>query len=872
MKIPHWLILALSLLVVAAAAAGGFVVVRNAQTETRGVTYLSAAQAGQATPPAAGVNVALEQYSQADLDRACRLIQAGGWSWVRQHFYWNEIEPRRGEFEWTASDRLVAEAERCGLSVLAVLDTSPAWARSATEQDVVTAPPLQPADYGRFVATFAGRYGSRVPVLQLWDNPNVPPNWGRRNADAMEYTALLRRGAEGARSANPHVSIVSAGLAPNEEKIRGHPVFSDILFLRGMYDAGAREYFDILGAKPYGMWTGPDDRRVSPDVLNFSRVILLREEMTSHGDAAKPVWAVEFGWSALPAGWSGAPSPWGTDTDQVSSARLTEGIRRARSEWPWMTGLIVQTFRPNAAAGDPIWGLALVDKDFQPRPLYTAAVAGLRMPVQPAAFDFTRLAAILAALGAVGAVAAVCGLLAARKIPWGEDWRRWEERFRALPEGMQWGIVAAGVLALAVSPQAGLNLVCLAAVVLLFALRLDLGLGAVVLTIPFYLLPKTLIGSAQFSLVELLTLAAAVAYGVRRLLAGRLPDRTGLSRLASVDLAVFFFVLAGGVSVSVASNFGVANREFRIIVLEPALLFALIRLARLDRAQIERLVHALILSAAAVALVGVYQYLFTDYVIVAEGVRRVLAVYGSPNNLALYLDRTLPLVVALALATAARRWRWAYAIAAALIAVCLYLTFSRGAWLLALPAGGICLALLSGRRARIAVGALLVVAAVGVIPFLRTERAQSLFQSGTGTGFFRVSVWESGLAMIRDHPLLGVGLDNFLYEYPKYMQPEAWREPNLSHPHNVILDFWVRMGIPGLAALVWLVAEFYRRGLAARATNRALAIGLLAGMTAALAHGLIDAMYFYVDLAFVFMFELAVVTEMGRPAERAERV
>ena len=252
--------------------------------------------------------------------------------------------------------------------------------------------------------------------------------------------------------------------------------------------------------------------------------------------------------------------------------------------------------------------------------------------------------------------------------------------------------------------------------------------------------------------------------------------------------------------------------------------------------------------------------------IVAEGVRRVLAVYGSPNNLALYLDRAFPLVIALALFVDERRRRAAYALAAIPIALALYLTYSRGAYL-GIAAGLLLIGLLSGRRVRLAVAALSVVAVIALIPFSQTARFQSLFQEGTGTGFFRVSVWKSGIAMIRDHPVFGVGLDNFLYEYPKYIQPDAWREPNLAHPHNIVLDFWVRMGIFGVVALVWLLVEFYRHGFRKlgelRGTQRALVIGLLASMTAALAHGMIDAAYFYVDLAFVFMLTFGVVMQLG---------
>jgi O-antigen ligase len=861
-------VLHLSVLLVVTAIA--FLAISDLQMQTRGVTYGAAVgdPAGRPNISPFGVNASLGQYSDDDLRRALGLIRDGGFYWVRQHFYWNEIEPRQGEFQWNKWDRLVARVDEYGLHLMAVLDTTPAWARHPGEADRVNAPPANVDDYARFVAAFARRYGDRVRYLQIWDNPNVHPFWGRRNADPFEYAALLRAGAVAARAVNPQMQIISAGLAPNAELIRGHPDYSDILFLRGMYEAGAREYFDIVGAKPYGMWSGPEDRRVSPDVFNFSRVILLRDEMLAHGDAAKPIWAVEFGWNALPQDWRGAPSSWGTDTEETQSARFVSAVQRARSEWPWMTALVAQTFQPNAPSDDSLWGFALIDKSFQPRMFYSALTRAMVMPVQPASFDFPRYYAALAVLLLVATVAAWRGAVAVAHVPLAEGWSAIKARFAALPEAAQFALLGLSALVFYYSRNVALNFALLVLLVFLFALRLDLGLVLTVFTIPFYLLPKNLIGSMQFSMVEVLTLVAVIAWALRQVTSRKLIAKSWNWRLGAFDftlftfdLAVLFFVFVGILSVKIAANFGVANREFRVIVMEPALLYGLIRAAKLTRRDLWRLVDAFVLSALVVSLIGLYQYFLTDYVIIGEGVRRILAVYGSPNNLALYLDRALPLVIALALF--AKERRIAYALAAIPIALCLYLTYSRGAWLLGLPAGLVFIGLMSGRRARLAIAALLIVGAIVLIPFLRTERAQSLFQAGTGTAFFRVSVWESAAAMIRDHPIVGVGLDNFLYEYSKYMKPEAWREPNLSHPHNIVLDFWARMGILGVGALAWIVFEFYRAGLKKLArSDRALVLGLMASMTGALAHGMIDAAYFYVDLAFVFMMSFGVMMEL----------
>jgi O-antigen ligase len=848
-------------LLVAVAGALAFVSWREYQTQTRGIELSARAET------AFGVNVALEQYSDAELTRALRLIRDGNLRYIRQHFYWNDLEPRPNEFAWAMPDRLIARATEFDLQIVAVIDTTPGWARHPGEADLAHAPPADPDDYARFVAAFVQRYGDRVRYIQLWDNPNVHPFWGRRNADPLEYAALLRATTPRVRAINPHVKILSAGLGYSRELIRGHPDYSDILFLRGLYAVGAQEFFDIVGAKPYGMWSGPEDRRTDKEVFNFSRAILWRDEMLAYGDASKPMWAVELGWNALPSNWRGAPSPWGTDTEETQSARLAAAVQRARSEWAWMPVLIAQTFQPNAPSDDPVWGFALVDRNLQPRALYTAFTRAIATPVPPASFDLARFYVTLLVCALVALLATWRGARAAWQLPWERAWQAIDTRVATLPELAQFALLVGATVALYYSPNTLLNFGLLALLVFLFALRLDLGLAITIFTIPFYLLPKNLVGGAQFSLVELLVLVSVAAWTVRQVTTQKAKGKSTLCfKLLTFDWAIIFFVLAGLLAVKTASNFGVAMREFRVIVIEPALLYALIRASNLSLRDLWRLVYAFILSAVAVSLIALYQFLFTNWVIVGEGVRRVLAVYGSPNNLALYLDRALVLIIALVFHVANSKFSLkgiGLKLGVLILALALYLTYSRGAWL-GIAAGLAFIALASDRRARVALLVATILGVLALVPFLQTERAQSLFQIGTGTGFFRISVWQSALAMIRDHPIFGVGLDNFLYAYPHYIHPDAWREPNLSHPHNVILDFWVRLGIGGVVVLVWMLFEFYRQGIRnAQGTHRALAIGLMASMTATLAHGSIDAAYFCVDLAFVWMLTLGVMVELG---------
>jgi hypothetical protein len=149
-----------------------------------------------------------------------------------------------------------------------------------------------------------------------------------------------------------------------------------------MYDAGARDYFDIASVMIYGYGFSPYDRRVEFKRNNFSRPLQTREIMVRNGDGSKPIWAVEYAWVALPDGWTGAPSIWGRSVSEAEQADyLFEGYRRAQQEWPWLGAMCVWTFRwiwpPDAPdqIDNPTRGFAIVNYDFSPRPAFNRLTA-----------------------------------------------------------------------------------------------------------------------------------------------------------------------------------------------------------------------------------------------------------------------------------------------------------------------------------------------------------------------------------------------------------------------------------------------------------------------------------------------------------------
>ena len=414
-----------------------------------------------------------------------------------------------------------------------------------------------------------------------------------------------------------------------------------------------------------------------------------------------------------------------------------------------------------------------------------------------------------------------------------------------------------------VSPWPSLTLVSGLALAGLVLWRLDFGLALVAATAPFYRYPRPL-GEKAFSMAEILVLLCLLSWTIKNVGYLRSPNRW-LFRLRWLDWAVVGLALVAVVSTGMADFRHVALRELRVVVLEPALFYLMLRTARLDGKRMWLIVDGFVLGAVLVAVVGLGQYAGGINLITAEeGFRRLRSVYGSPNNAALYLGRSLPLLVAVALFGASRTRRALYGAAILPVGAAILLTFSKGALILGLPLSLLALGLLAGGRwLWVSLGA--VAAAAGAaIPLLRTPRFASLFDTRGGTTFFRLQLWQSSWAMWRDHPWFGVGPDNFLYQYRgRYILPAAWQEPDLSHPHNILLDYGCRLGLYGLVVGLGLQAAFWRVALPLRRLSdrdrRALALGLMGGMVNMLAHGLVDVSYFVIDLAFAFFLALGVV-------------
>jgi hypothetical protein len=527
---------------------------------------------------------------------------------------------------------------------------------------------------------------------------------------------------------------------------------------------------------------------------------------------------------------------------------------------------------------------------------------------------------------------------------------RWLDQ--AILLGGRWLWVAAiGLLLLmAFSPWLLLDLAAIAGLGILFLIRPDLSLPLIAASIPFVPRPVHLL-RWEFSIFEILVWLAAAALVARWaaiFLSSALSrplnrPRTGrftfhpsgfILHVRGLDWPVLAVLGLGLVSALFAQRGDVALREYRTVFLEAVLFYWLVTRVPAPLRQGKGsfspwpVMNGLIAGAVIVSFVAIWQLATGQGRVDVEGVWRVRAFYGSPNNLALLLDRVIPLALAIAAfggkvgipplgsgahgkmnvgmepsgrsmregerpaeaSSLAQRVvisgargvplgvlegkpvRWIYGLAALVMAIACTAAFSKGALLLGLPVG-VGLVLVVGawraqRRWPLALLAGLVALGIAGLAWLaRTPRFADLLNFTAGTSFFRLKLWQGAWHMALDHPWLGVGPDNFLYAYrTRYVLPSAWQELNLSHPHNILLDLWTRLGIPGLVVGLWAIWAGARYAWALlRSPDEVkwpIALGLLGGLAVTVAHGLIDNSLFLVDLMAIFMLSLGLLQRL----------
>ncbi|NJN82396.1 MAG: glycoside hydrolase family 5 protein [Caldilineaceae bacterium] len=133
-------------------------------------------------------------------------------------------DPRQGRLRGSTSrtraiglgkyDHIVELAEQNGMELIVRISNPPAWSRAQGNDVGAYAPPDEVQDFADFVEAVVTRYRGRIRYYQLWNEPNIYPEWGSYPIDPEAYAQLLKAGAEAARVADPDAVIIAGAWPP----------------------------------------------------------------------------------------------------------------------------------------------------------------------------------------------------------------------------------------------------------------------------------------------------------------------------------------------------------------------------------------------------------------------------------------------------------------------------------------------------------------------------------------------------------------------------------------------------------------------------------------------------------------------------------
>jgi polysaccharide biosynthesis protein PslG len=224
-------------------------------------------------------------------------IKAMGAKWVRFGLMWRWVLPDNPtNYKWASIDPVVKGIADRGMEPLAVLSTTPSWARASgcTDSEWCAPASTRISDYAKFAAAAAKRY-PQIHVWEIWNEPNHGP-WWRPAPDPVRYTALLKAAYKAIKAVNPNAIVITGGTAP---AVSNGKSMAAIEFLQKIYANGGGGSFDGVGHHPYCY----DAKDTCPDLfakwsawsqMNDTNPSL-RSLMKDHGDGNKKIWATEFG-------------------------------------------------------------------------------------------------------------------------------------------------------------------------------------------------------------------------------------------------------------------------------------------------------------------------------------------------------------------------------------------------------------------------------------------------------------------------------------------------------------------------------------------------------------------------------------------------
>jgi O-antigen ligase len=169
------------------------------------------------------------------------------------------------------------------------------------------------------------------------------------------------------------------------------------------------------------------------------------------------------------------------------------------------------------------------------------------------------------------------------------------------------------------------------------------------------------------------------------------------------------------------------------------------------------------------------------------------------------------------------------------------------------------------RKSKVIIGALLILLILS--PFIAPQKIKDWAKSVNYNPVVfllnadRISIYRNSVNMIKQHPVIGVGVNTFCRNYLTYKLPEPEGAKSADHvySHNNFLQMAGELGLFGLVAFLWFLFRLFKqaaksyRGLDDRFL-KIMCLAAIASVLSFLINGLTETSLYYSRVAMVFWF------------------
>lgn len=254
---------------------------------------------------------------------------------------WRQVEPERGTFLFRKQDKwgkplpnaltnVVNAAAGANMKLILRVDEVPEWAGGNPAH-------LDPSDLETYLYETV-RYGhGTIQYVEVFNEPNLPYEWGGP-PDPAAYARLLAAAYRGVKRADPSVGVISAAVSQRTGGLGG--TMEDVDWLDGLYKAGARGSFDLLGMHAYLGNFAPETDPSTCSPMCFRDIERFREVMVRNGDTDTQAFLTEVGaleQTSIDLG----PYAWMELASDVRGDYLVRALQMANGNYRWVRGAML---------------------------------------------------------------------------------------------------------------------------------------------------------------------------------------------------------------------------------------------------------------------------------------------------------------------------------------------------------------------------------------------------------------------------------------------------------------------------------------------------------------------------------------------------